>query len=114
MGGRALCAGLLGAALGAAACYRVTKRDWWTLNGVLSIGAALMLGVVTEGSSSREEHEIVTVIAPRIGNPGKAPRTSTPTPDSGGGLSRCGRSWPNGQTGPIRNREARPTEPQLA
>jgi hypothetical protein len=62
MDGRALCAGLLGAALGAAACYRVTKRDWWTLNGVLSIGAALMLGVVTEGSSSREEHEIVTVI----------------------------------------------------
>jgi peptidoglycan/LPS O-acetylase OafA/YrhL len=58
----ALVAGLFGVAIGVAGWNRVTKRDRWTLNGVLSIGAACLLGVVTGGNQSREEHNIVFAV----------------------------------------------------
>jgi hypothetical protein len=62
MNSTAVVAGIFGIAIGGAAIYRTTKRDWWTLNGVLSIGAAGLLGLVTEGNPSRAEHDIVFAI----------------------------------------------------
>ena len=59
MDAQALVAALFGAAIGAAVCYFLVKRDWLGAGGVLSIGAAALLGIVTEGNHSRAEHSAV-------------------------------------------------------
>ena len=59
MDAQALVAGLLGAGIGAAVCYGLVKRDWLSAASALSIGAAALLSIVTEGNRSRAEHSAV-------------------------------------------------------
>jgi hypothetical protein len=59
MDAQALVAGLLGAGIGAAVCYWLVKRDWLGAVSALSIGAAALLGIVTEGNRPRAEHSAV-------------------------------------------------------
>jgi hypothetical protein len=59
MDARVLVAALFGTAIGAAVSYCLVKRDWLGAGGVLSIGAAALLGIVTEGNHSRAEHSAV-------------------------------------------------------
>jgi hypothetical protein len=59
MDARALVSGLFGAGIGAAVCYRLVRRDWLGAGGVLSIGTAGMLGMVTAGNRSHAEHSAV-------------------------------------------------------
>jgi lysylphosphatidylglycerol synthetase-like protein (DUF2156 family) len=61
MDGPALGTGLFGILVGAAALYQVTKRRWWALVGIVSIGAAGMLSLVTEGPRPHDERAAVSV-----------------------------------------------------
>jgi hypothetical protein len=38
-------------------------HDWLTASGSLAIGAAALLGVITEGNRSRSEHSIVFAVS---------------------------------------------------
>jgi hypothetical protein len=51
----ALLTGIFGAAMGAAVCYRVVKHQWWKAVGVIAIGSASLLNIVTEGVTSHAE-----------------------------------------------------------
>jgi hypothetical protein len=62
MGGQALAAGIFGAAVGAAACRLIIRRDWLTASGAVAIGIAVLLGTVTEGNRSHAEHTAVFAI----------------------------------------------------
>jgi hypothetical protein len=63
MDAKALVAALAGTAIGAAVCYRLAKREWWAVSSVLAIGAAGLLGIVTEGNNSHVEHSVVFYVS---------------------------------------------------
>jgi hypothetical protein len=58
MDSTALVTAIFGAALGAAVCYRVVKRQWWIASGIFAIGSASMLNIVTEGVHSHLENRV--------------------------------------------------------
>jgi hypothetical protein len=58
----ALITGLFGVAIGAGALYHVMKRNWWGLTGFLSIGAAVMLSLVTDGLRPPDERIAVSAV----------------------------------------------------
>jgi len=63
MDAQALVAALVGAATWAAVCYRAGKREWWAASGLLAIGAAALLSIVTEGNRSHFEHSVVFYVS---------------------------------------------------
>jgi uncharacterized membrane protein len=60
MDGPALGTGLFGILVGAGACYLVMTRRWLALICIVSIGAAGMLSLVTEGPRPHEERTAVS------------------------------------------------------
>jgi hypothetical protein len=62
MDSEVLLAGLLGAALGAAICRQLMKREPWAASGSAAIGGAGLLLLATEGNRSHVEHVIVFVV----------------------------------------------------
>lgn len=63
MDGTALFAGLFGAALGAAICHQLVKREWRAASGLAAIGGGGLLLVVTDqGNRSDVERVIVFVV----------------------------------------------------
>lgn len=62
MDDQALIAAVFGTAIGAGACYLFLRRDWLATGGLLAIGAASVLGVITEGNRSHAEHTVVFVV----------------------------------------------------
>ncbi len=62
MDDQALAAGILGAAIGAAVCYGLVRRDWLGASGLAAIGAAALLSTITEGNRSHAEHSVVFAV----------------------------------------------------
>jgi hypothetical protein len=62
MNGPALGTGVFGILIGAGALYHVMKRRWWALTGLLSLGAAGMLSMVTEGPRPPDERTAVRAV----------------------------------------------------
>ena len=63
MNAQALEAALIGATMGAAVCYQAIKRGWWAASGMLAMGAAVLLGVVTQGHIRHLGHSVVFYVA---------------------------------------------------
>jgi hypothetical protein len=63
MNAQALEAALMGATMGAAVCYLAIKRGWWAASGMLAMGAAVLLAIVTQGHISHLGHSVVFYVA---------------------------------------------------
>jgi hypothetical protein len=59
MDSTALVTAIFGAALGAVVAYCVVKRRWWKAAGILALGGASLMNIVTEGNQSHLEHRLV-------------------------------------------------------
>jgi hypothetical protein len=55
MDSQALITALFGAAIGAIGCYFLVGRHWWRAAGLLAIGSAALLNMITEGPHSPGE-----------------------------------------------------------
>lgn len=62
MDSRAAIAALAGVLFGAAVGVCVGRRAWRDASAFGALGAAVVLGVVTEGNHSRLEHDVVSAV----------------------------------------------------
>jgi uncharacterized membrane protein YccC len=59
---QALLSGLFGIAIGAMGCYCLVRRAWLRAAGVLALGAAALLNMITEGPHSPAEDLVKWVV----------------------------------------------------
>jgi hypothetical protein len=59
---QAVIAAIWGAVLGSTVCRLSSRREWLTASGVLAIGVAVLLPILTTGNRSRAEHTTIFVV----------------------------------------------------